>query len=68
MKPGYYLVRPDGERFYISPRVSESALQRVCDRALSDRIGWDYWIDYCNGLDVTGRPAWSNIDHVDSFI
>jgi hypothetical protein len=67
LRPGYYLVKGD-DRCYVSPDVSVSALERVCDRVLSDSKGWGYWINYCYGPDVTGKPAWSNIDHIDKFI
>jgi hypothetical protein len=66
-RPGYYLVKGD-DRHFISAQVSEPALNRVADRVLSDAKGWDYWIDYSHGVDVHGKPAWSNIDQTDRFI
>jgi len=67
-EPGYWLVRAsDKSRFYISKEVDSEALDHVADRVLSDKNGWDYWIDYSHGLDVTGRIAWSNLDHSDAF-
>lgn len=69
IRKGYWLVRSiDKERFFISEKISEHALQRVCDKVLNNRTGFDYWIDYCLGLDVNGREAWSNLDHTDNFI
>lgn len=66
-RPGYYLVKND-QRFFISPTVNESSLDKVCNRVLSELKGWDYWIDYSHGADVYGEPAWSNCDQTDLFI
>jgi hypothetical protein len=68
MKPGFYLVTPDGERRFIAAGVNARALERLCDRHLSESTGWAYWIDYCCGPDVFGAPAWSNLDQTDRFI
>lgn len=66
---GYWLVREsDSRRFFISDHVSTRALDRVCNATLSEAMGWGYWIDYCLGLDVDGRPAWTNVDLTDHFI
>lgn len=67
LRRGYYLVK-NGERHFVSETVSESALNRVCNRVLSESKGWDYWIDYSHGPDVFGNPAWANIDQTDRFI
>ena len=67
LRPGYYLVKGD-KRYFVSVDVSESALNQVCDRVLSDAKGWDYWIDYSYGPSVNGGPAWANIDYTDRFI
>ena len=68
-RKGYWLVRSsDEERFFISEKVSEPALERVCNKVLNNHTGYDYWIDYCLGYDVNGMEAWSNLDHTDSFI
>lgn len=64
---GYYLVK-NGARHFISVGVNEAALNRVADKVLSEKTGWDYWVDFCYGPSVTGAPAWSNVDHTDSFI
>jgi hypothetical protein len=64
---GYWLVTGN-ERSYISPDIDCRALERVCRAHLSDAQGWDYWIDYCLGRDVTGRVAWCNIDQSDRFL
>jgi len=67
-KRGYWLVRDsDKARFFVSENVNEYALNRVADKVLSDRIGWGYWIDYCLGLDVHGRIAWTNLDLSEHF-
>lgn len=63
---GYYLVKGDS-RYWISESVDIDAMERVCDRVLNDKIGYDYWVDYSYGVDVDGRPAWSNVDQVDRF-
>ena len=66
---GYYLVRvSDNQRFFISSEVNTLALEHECNRVLSDKTGWDYWIDFSLGLDVAGNPAWVNIDQTDAFI
>ncbi len=68
-KRGYWLVREsDNSRFYVSLTVNEPSLDRVCNRVLSDKSGYGYWIDYCLGLDVKGAIAWMNLDYTDSFI
>lgn len=68
VKRGYWLVRSsDKARFYISESVSATALERVANAVLSD-TDFDYWIDYCYGVDVNGASAWSNLDHSDAFI
>ena len=67
MKPGYYLVTPDGERRFISARVEPAALDRMCARYLSESTGWEYWGDRCVGLTIDGRPAWVNLDQSDRF-
>ena len=66
---GYWLVREsDNQRFFISEDVSVVALERTANKALSEKTGYDYWIDYCMGLDIKRVPAWSNIDQTDRFI
>lgn len=66
---GYWLVREsDKARFFISEKISEIALEQTANKVLNDKHGYDYWIDYCFGLDVEGRAAWSNIDQTDRFI
>lgn len=65
---GYWLVREsDKQRFFISEKVNLGALERLCDRVLSDAVGWAYWIDYCYGLDVKGCVQWENLDLQDHF-
>jgi len=68
MQTGYYLVTPDGDRRFISHTVNVRALEKLCDRHLSEKTGWDYWIDYLHGIDVNGALAWSNLDQTDRFI
>jgi hypothetical protein len=67
MKPGYYLVTPDCERRFISATINLKALERMCDRHLTEKTGWQYWVDYLHGPDVFGNPHWSNWDHSDKF-
>lgn len=66
---GYWIVRGyDDQRFFISEKADKKALEKICDKVLTDKTGYEYWIDYCFGLDVQGIPAWSNIDQIDKFI
>ena len=67
MKPGYYLVTPDHERRFISAAVNPAALERLCDRYLTESTGWQYWIDRYIGETIDGRAAWANWDHTDIF-
>ena len=68
-RKGYWLVRSsDNQRFYISLYVSEYDLSEVARKVLSDKTGYDYWIDYSSGLDVNGITAWTNIDLTDLFL
>lgn len=68
-RKGYWLVREsDNQRFYISLYVSEYHLSEVAHKVLSDKTGYDYWIDYSSGLDVNGAVAWTNIDLTDLFL
>ena len=67
--PGFYLVRKsDGMRFFITEDIDHRKFERVAERALNDRVGWDYWVDRCLGLDVKGAPAWVNLDWTDAFL
>lgn len=68
MKPGYYLVTPDHSRRFISARVNPAALEKLCDRHLTEETGWQYWIDYLHGPDIFGNPHWSNVDQTDNFL
>lgn len=69
IKRGYYLVRQsDNSRHFISAGVNVKALERVADNVLSEKVGFDYWIDYCHGYDIRGVIAWENIDCTDAFI
>lgn len=66
--PGFYLVREsDRQRFFVSSTVDCAALEKVCDKVLSDS-DYQYWIDYCFGLDVNRCIAWANIDQTDRFL
>ena len=64
---GYYLVLPNGDRHWLGESVYDAArdLENVCDKYLSDEIGWDYWIDFCTGYDVRGNLHWANRDFSD---
>ena len=64
---GYWLVKEsDKSRYYIHERINLVALERVANNVLTD-TDYDYWIDYCHGLDITGRATWSNVDQTNSF-
>lgn len=66
---GYWLVRcSDKGRFFIDKHVNPSALEKVANKVLNDKHGYNYWIDWCLGLDVNGRVAWSNLDFSDRFL
>lgn len=66
---GYWLVRKsDNQCFFISEDVNVHALECTANKALNDKTGYEYWIDYCLGLDIKRVPAWSNIDQTDRFI
>ena len=66
---GYYLVLPNKDRHWMGETMHSSAkaLDKMCDKYLSDAIGWDYWIDWCMGYDVQGKLAWANMDQSDSI-
>ena len=67
---GYYLVLPNRDRHWIGESVYDAArdIEKVCDKYLSDKDGWQYWVDYCYGYDVKGNLAWSNVDHTDTIL
>ena len=67
---GYYLVLPNGNRHWIGEAIHEAAraMDKVCDKYLSAKEGWQYWVDYCYGYDVEGNLAWSNVDHTDAIL
>lgn len=67
---GYYLVLPNGDRhwFALGGDAAAYLLESACEKYLNDKIGYDYWVDYCFGYDVDRKLAWANIDHTDSFI
>ena len=62
---GYYLVLPNGDRHWIGETIHEAAraIDKTCDKYLSAKEGWQYWVDYCHGYDVKNSLAWSKIDH-----
>lgn len=63
---GYWLVTQRG-RFFIGAEAKERALEKVCNSELREEEGWEYWVDYCHGADIQGRPAWANLDLTDHF-
>lgn len=68
VQPGYYMVRQsDQARFFISEKPCARSLDRAAAKHLSEKVGWDYWIDCSLGLDVHGRIAWHNVDCEDAF-
>lgn len=64
---GYYLVLPNGDRHWFSSTITERALERICNKYLTD-TQFSYWVDFCHGRDVGGNLAWANVDQTDSFI
>ena len=67
---GYYLVLPSGDRHWIGETIHEAArvIEKACDKYLSAKDGWQYWIDYCHGYDVKGNLAWVNMDQSDIIL
>lgn len=67
---GYYIVLPNGDRHWIGESIYDTvrAIDKACDKYLSAKDGWQYWIDYCHGYDVKGNLAWSNVDHTDTIL
>lgn len=67
---GYYLVLPNADRHWLGENkyTAAKALGKACDKYLSDAIGWDYWIDFCYGLDVHKCLAWENMDCSDVLL
>ena len=67
-KSGYYLVKTDGSRYFISQDVSLKALERVCDKVLSD-TDYNYWIAYLNPCiyNVDGSLSWANASQQHRF-
>lgn len=67
---GYYLVLPSGDRYWLGEAINDAAraIDKSCDKYLSDNDGWQYWVDYCYGYDVKGNLAWSNADHTDAIL
>lgn len=64
---GYYLVLPDGRRFFISKVVDLDSLERLCDLHCTSETRWNYWIDYSYGLDTDGEVQWGNVDKTARF-
>lgn len=67
---GYYLVLPSGDRHWIGETIHEAArvIEKACDKYLSAKDGYEYWVDFCCGYDVKGNLAWSNVDHTDTIL
>ncbi len=67
---GYYLVLPNGDRHWLRETIHEAArtIDKACDKYLSDKDGYEYWVDFCYGYDVKGNLAWSNVDHTDTIL
>jgi hypothetical protein len=60
LKLGYYLIRQsDQSMYYVSADINPAALERVCDRVLNDRHGYDYTVRRFCGLDIDGREWWA---------
>ena len=67
---GYYLVLPGGDRHWIGETIHEAAraIEKACDKYLSARDGYEYWVDYCHGYDVEGNLHWGNVDQSDTIL
>ena len=67
---GYYLVLPSGDRHWLGETTHEAAraIEKACDKHLSAKDGWQYWIDYCHGYDVEGKLHWVNVDQSDIIL
>ena len=67
---GYYLVLPSEDRYWLGVDVYSAAmaLDKACDKHLSAKSGWQYWVDYCMGYDVEGNLAWVNMDKTDILL
>lgn len=67
---GYYLVLLNGDRHWIGETIHEAAraIDKACDKHLSAKDGYEYWVDFCYGYDVKGNLAWSNIDQADAIL
>ena len=67
---GYYLVLHNGDRHWIGETIHKAAraIDKARDEYLSDKYGWQYWVDYCYGYDVKGNLAWANVDQSDSIL
>ena len=67
---GYYLALPNGDRHWLGEAINDAAraIDQACDKHLSDKNGWQYWVDYCYGYDVKNNLAWANIDQTDSLL
>ena len=67
---GYYLVLPSGDRHWIGETIHEAAMviNKACDKYLSAKDGYEYWVDFCHGYDVKNDLAWVNIDQTDAIL
>lgn len=67
---GYYLVLPNGDRHWLGETTYDAAraIDKMCDKYLSDKGGWQYWVDYCYGYDVKDNLAWANVDQTDAIL
>lgn len=67
---GYYLVLPSGDRHWLGEATYDAAraIDKACDKYLSDKDGWQYWVDYCYGYDVYNKFAWTNVDQTDIIL
>ena len=67
---GYYIVLHNGDRHWLGEAINDAAraIDQACDKHLSDKGGWQYWVDYCYGYDVKNNLAWANIDQTDSLL
>ena len=67
---GYYFVLLSGDSHWIGETTHEAAMaiEKVCDKYLSAKEGWQYWVDYCYGYDEKDNLAWANVDQSDIIL
>lgn len=67
---GYYLVLSNGDRHWLGEAINDAAraMDKACDKYLSSKDGYEYWVDFCYGYDVKNNLAWANVDQTDAIL